>query len=112
MPITILRYFNSYGPREHRTWWGGPPSVFIEALLDGALVDLHGDGMQMRSFSYVSDTVAGTLAAVNNPNARGELINIGGTDEVTILELATLVQRLLGVPPPLCARLHPAPAGR
>ena len=46
--VTILRLFNCYGPRNHLSWWGGPMVTFIEALLDGEPVDIHGDGLQTR----------------------------------------------------------------
>jgi UDP-glucose 4-epimerase len=59
---TILRLFNAYGPRNHPTWWGGPMSPFIESLLDGELIELHGDGRQVRSFTYVSDTSTASCA--------------------------------------------------
>jgi UDP-glucose 4-epimerase len=107
VPVTILRYFNSYGPREHRSWWGGPQAVFIEALLDNAPIELHGDGLQTRTFSYISDTVAGTMAALQNRAAHGELINIGGTDEITIVDLAAMVQESFGSLNPLDARYIP-----
>lgn len=105
--VTILRLFNAYGPNNHLSWWGGPTVTFIEALLDGELVEIHGDGCQTRTFTYVSDTVEGFIRALRTPAARGEVINIGGTETMTILELAELVQTALGVPKPLRARLVP-----
>ena len=54
---TVLRLFNAYGPRNHPTWWGGPTVTFIESLLDGEPLEIHGDGRQTRTFTYVTDTV-------------------------------------------------------
>jgi len=105
--ITIVRYFGSYGPRNHRSWWGGPQAVFIEALLDGREIELHGDGTQTRSFCYIADTVAGTVAALLKPEADGQLFNIGNDQEISIAALAALIQRLCGVGGPLPARLVP-----
>jgi UDP-glucose 4-epimerase len=105
--VTILRLFNVYGPRNHLSWWGGPLVTFTEALLDGDYIEIHGDGRQTRSFTYVTDTVDGFLRALGTPEARGEVVNIGGTETVTILELAELVQAKLGVPQPLRARFVP-----
>ena len=51
---TILRFFGSYGPRNHPSWWGGPQSAFIERLLDDELIDIHGDGQQTRTFTFVA----------------------------------------------------------
>jgi UDP-glucose 4-epimerase len=93
-PVTLLRFFGSYGPRHHLSWWGGPQSVFIDAVLNDREITIHGDGQQTRSFTYVTDTVAGIYAAIVRPEANGEVINIGSTYEITILELARLIKRL------------------
>ena len=82
-PVTILRFFGSYGPRQHLSWWGGPQSVFIDCVLKGKPMPIHGDGSQTRSFTYVSDTVEGIYQATLRPESVGEVINIGSTDEVT-----------------------------
>ena len=93
IPVTLLRFFGSYGPRQHLTWWGGPQSVFIDAVLNEREIPLHGDGLQTRSFTYVSDTVEGIYAAAMNPAANGEILNIGSTHEITILDLAQIIHR-------------------
>lgn len=95
-PVTILRFFGSYGPRQHLTWWGGPQSVFIDCVLRGKPIPVHGDGSQTRSFTYVSDTVEGIYQALARPEANGQVINIGSTEEVTILDLARRIHRLCG----------------
>jgi UDP-glucose 4-epimerase len=96
--VTILRLFNAYGPRNHLSWWGGPVVTFMEALLDGEPMEIHGDGMQTRSFTFVDDTVDGIVRALERPAARGEVVNIGGSETVTILELAERCQALLDMP--------------
>jgi nucleoside-diphosphate-sugar epimerase len=98
IPVTVLRFFGSYGPRHHRSWWGGPQSVFIDAVLRGQEIPIHGDGQQTRSFTYVSDTVEAIHAAIEKAEAKGEIFNIGSTHEITILDLARLVKRLAGTP--------------
>jgi UDP-glucose 4-epimerase len=106
--VTILRLFNAYGPENHLSWWGGPTVTFIESLLDGEQMEIHGDGLQTRTFTYVADTVDGFVRALERPEARGEVINVGGTEPVTILELAECTQALIGLPPqPLRARFIP-----
>jgi nucleoside-diphosphate-sugar epimerase len=105
--VTIMRFFGSYGPRNHPSWWGGPQSAFIEILLDGGIMEIHGDGLQVRTFTYVDDTVDGIVRALREPAARGEIVNIGGSRPTTILELASLVQEALGLPQPLHARFVP-----
>jgi UDP-glucose 4-epimerase len=98
IPVTIIRVFGSYGPRHHLSWWGGPQSVFIDSVLRGEVIPIHGDGLQTRSFTFVSDTVAGIQAAIENDAANGEIFNIGSTHEISILELARVIHRLSGVP--------------
>ena len=108
LQVTVLRLFNCYGPNNHLTWWGGPVVTFTEALLDGQPMLIHGDGKQTRTFTYVSDTVEGFVRALRTPEARGEVINVGGTETVTIRELAGLVQSGLGLPrKPLRAQFIP-----
>ncbi|MGH2745046.1 MAG: NAD-dependent epimerase/dehydratase family protein [Thermoleophilaceae bacterium] len=104
---TILRLFNVYGPRNHRSWWGGPITAFAETLLDGGIMELHGDGRQVRSFTYVTDTVDGFVRALDTPEAYGEILNIGGDEPITIVRLATAVQEALGIAGPLRAKLLP-----
>jgi UDP-glucose 4-epimerase len=104
---TVLRLFNAYGPNNHPSWWGGPTTAFIEALLDGQTMEIHGDGQQTRTFTYVSDTVDGFMRALRRPKARGEVINIGGTETMTIADLAELIQRKLGIAGPLRANFVP-----
>jgi UDP-glucose 4-epimerase len=104
LKCTILRFFNAYGVRNHPTWWGGPLSVFFEDLLDGREMELHGDGRQTRSFTYVSDTVDGVVRALARPETSGEVINIGNDEPISIVELAQKVQDAMGIEGPLRAR--------
>ena len=104
---TILRLFNVYGPRNHPSWWGGPVTAFTEALLDGGIMELHGDGRQVRSLTYVSDTVEGFVRALDTPEAYGEIINVGGDEPITMMRLAAAVQEELGIRGPLRAKLFP-----
>ncbi len=97
-PVTILRIFGSYGPRQNLSWWGGPQSVFIDCVLHDKPIPIHGDGSQTRSFTYVSDTVEGIYQATVRSAADGEIINIGSTQETTILDLARRIKRLSGTP--------------
>lgn len=96
VPVTILRIFGSYGPRQHLSWWGGPQSVFIDSILNGETIPIHGDGLQTRGFTFVEDTVAGILAALESSAANNQIINVGSTDEISIVDLAKLIHRLSG----------------
>jgi len=103
IPVTALRFFGSYGPNQHLSWWGGPQSVFIAAALRGEELPIHGDGQQTRSFTYVTDTVDGIYEAMRKPEANGEVLNIGSTEEINVANLARLIWGLVnpGVPPRL-----------
>lgn len=97
--VSILRYFNAYGPHQDLTWRGGPQSLFIDAVLNDKEVTIHGDGAQTRAFTFAKDIVDGTILAMENRKADGEIFNIGNDKtEISILGLANLIARLAGNP--------------
>ena len=106
-PVTLLRFFGSFGPNQHLSWWGGPPPVFIDAVLNDEVIPIHGDGSQTRSFTYVTDTVEGIYQSIIREEANGEIINIGSTNEVTILDLAKRVKALSDPPGELKVEIIP-----
>jgi len=106
-PVTLLRFFGSYGPRQPLSWWGGPPPVFIDSVLNDKVIPIHGDGQQTRSFTFVSDTVDGIEAAIFRDEANGEILNIGNNEEVTILELAQRIKAASGTPGELKIEMIP-----
>lgn len=106
-PVTLLRFFGSYGPNQALSWWGGPPPVFIDAVLNNKTIPIHGDGMQTRSFTFVSDTVEGIYQSIFRDEANGEILNIGSKEEVTILELAKRIKAASGTPGDLKYELVP-----
>ena len=95
MNAVALRFFGGYGPHQHLTWWGGPQSVFISAALDDEPITLHGDGMQTRSFTYISDHVAGIIACTEKESANNQVFNLGNTHEITIKDLGIKIWNLI-----------------
>ncbi|MDF3065692.1 MAG: galE [Polyangiaceae bacterium] len=89
--VVAMRFFGGYGPNQNLTWWGGPQSVFIDSALDDKELELHGDGSQTRSFTYVSDHVDGITRCVEMPEADDKVFNLGNTREITIRGLAELI---------------------
>jgi UDP-glucuronate 4-epimerase len=100
-----LRYFTVYGPRQR-------PDMFmqrvIEALLFGRTFEIYGDGKQTRSFTFVSDAVAATIAAMER-GPSGVVYNVGGGEEATVNEAIRLIERIAGKS--LDARYAPAAPG-
>jgi len=107
IPVTVLRIFGSYGPRQHLSWWGGPQSVFIDAILNNETIPIHGDGLQTRSFTFVSDTVSGILAALESDAANNQILNIGSQREISVVDLARMIHHLSGSPEPLRLEMVP-----
>lgn len=97
-PVVLLRFFGSYGPNQPLSWWGGPPPVFIDAVLNGKVIPVHGSGKQTRSFTYVSDTIDGIYESIFREEANGRVLNLGSDEEVSIVELARRIHALSGRP--------------
>jgi UDP-glucose 4-epimerase len=94
LPVAIVRYFNSYGPRLDERGYGSVVANFIRQALRGEPITVHGDGKQTRCFTYIDDTLAGTLLAGEASGAVGEAFNIGSTRETSILDVAKTIKRL------------------
>ncbi|REE93145.1 UDP-glucose 4-epimerase [Paenibacillus taihuensis] len=90
LPVTVLRYFNAYGPRQSNSQYGMVIPRFIRAALRGEPLQVHGDGSQSRCFTYVEDTVKGTISALGR-EADGLAFNIGSNRPTTVLELARMI---------------------
>ena len=89
--VSIVRYFNSYGPRIDESGYGSVIARFAAQALRGDPITVHGDGLQTRSFTFVADTVRGTILAGTLDAAIGAVFNVGSGREISILELARLV---------------------
>ncbi|MBP7828564.1 MAG: GDP-mannose 4,6-dehydratase [Kiritimatiellae bacterium] len=103
--FTVVRFFGGYGPHQHLSWWGGPQSVFIDAALRGHPMDIHGDGQQTRSFTYIDDHVNGLILCLEREEACHQVFNLGNTREISIQDLALLVWRLAGSGEPQLKRI-------
>jgi UDP-glucose 4-epimerase len=95
VPVTIVRFFNTIGPRQTGRYGMVVPR-FVRQALDGEPITVYGDGRQSRCFTDVEDAVRATIALSLAPNAVGEVFNIGTTHELTIQELAERVRALAG----------------
>jgi len=99
LETVMLRYFNVYGPRQRPdSQYAAVIPLFIEALKAGLPPEVHGDGLQSRDFTFVSDAVAANLKALEAPaeRAAGRAFNIAGGTAYTLLDLLTTLQDHLG----------------
>ena len=95
LPVIIARLFNTVGPRQTGRYGMVLPR-FIASAKSGEPLKVFGDGAQSRCFCLVHDAVEALVRLQNCPAASGEIFNIGGTEEISILELAQLVVATLG----------------
>jgi UDP-glucose 4-epimerase len=93
LPVIIVRFFNTVGPRQTGQYGMVIPNLVRQALA-GEPITVFGDGTQSRSFTHVADVVGALLKLVNEPKAIGEVINIGNIEEITIYELAERIKAL------------------
>jgi UDP-glucose 4-epimerase len=95
LPVIIARLFNTVGPRQTGRYGMVLPR-FIAAAKRNEPLKVFGDGKQTRCFCLVNDVVEALVRLQDCRQARGEIFNIGGTEEVSMLELAQLVVKTLG----------------
>lgn len=94
VPITILRYFSVYGPRQRPDM---AYNILVKALMEGRSFPMFGDGEQTRSNTYVADCVEATvLAARHRDKSLGEVFNVGGGEIISLNEVVKLLEELTG----------------
>ena len=96
LPVTAVRYFNAYGPRLDPRGYGSVIAKFMTQALHGDPLTIYDDGRQTRCFTYVGDTIEGTVLAATTPEAAGRVFNIGSNGETSVGELAQLILQLTG----------------
>lgn len=88
--VTTIRFFNTVGPRQTGKYGMVIPR-FVRAAIDEKPLKIFGDGSQTRVFCHVSDSVKAILALSINDKTVGEVFNVGGKGEISILDLARLI---------------------
>lgn len=94
IPVTIVRFFNVYGPRQDFGDSGFVVSVFLNNALAGRPIEIYGDGEQTRDFVYVDDNVRLTLGAFLNNKVNGRPMNIGSGKSIRIIDLANEIKKI------------------
>lgn len=100
LPVVIMRFFNTVGPRQTGRYGMVVPR-FVQQALKQEPITVYGDGQQSRCFTHVSDVVRAAIGLANEPAAVGEVFNIGSTQEVTIEALARRTVELTGSSSPI-----------
>lgn len=100
LPITVVRLFNTVGPRQTGQYGMVVPTLVTQAL-SGKPITVFGDGTQSRCFTHVSDIVETLMMIPEAPQAHGQVINLGNDQEITIFGLAERIKELTGSPSPI-----------
>lgn len=93
LPTTIVRLFNTVGPRQTGRY-GMVIPTFVKQALAGRPITVYGDGKQTRCFGYVGDVVGALIKVMDHSDSVGQVYNIGSTEEISILKLAEKVKEL------------------
>ena len=97
LPFSIFRPFSVYGPRQREDM---AFSIFIRKLLQDQEIQIYGDGSQSRTNTYVTDLVDGLVSGMENA-INGEIYNLAGSEQFTVLEVVTLLGQILNKTPKL-----------
>ena len=100
LPVVIVRLFNTVGPRQTGQY-GMVVPTFVRQALAGQPITVFGDGTQSRSFTYVGDVVGALAKLVQQPEAVGQVVNVGNSGEITMHQLAELVKAKTGSASPI-----------
>lgn len=100
LPVVIARFFNTVGPRQ-TTAYGNVMARFAEQATSGNPLTMYGDGSQVRTFTWVGDTVDAVMRLMETPQADGEVFNVGSDEPVTVRELADRVLAATGSDSPV-----------
>jgi UDP-glucose 4-epimerase len=100
LPVVVVRLFNTVGPRQVGMYGMVLPR-FVTAALQGAPLQVYGDGNQSRCFCHVADVVDAIVRLAEKPGADGQVFNLGSDEEITINELAKRVIKLSGSSSPI-----------
>jgi UDP-glucose 4-epimerase len=96
MDISVLRPFNTFGPRQKDHGYGGVISIFSRRVLSNMPPIIYGDGLQTRDYTYIEDTVKAYDMALNHDGQIGEPINFGSGVAVSVNDLANKIIELCG----------------
>jgi nucleoside-diphosphate-sugar epimerase len=92
-----LRYFNVFGPRQNpESIYSAVIPRFLEQALKREPLEVHGDGLQSRDFTYIDNVVQGNIRAMESPGVSGEVFNVACNKRQTLLDIAEQIGKFLG----------------
>lgn len=109
LDTVLVRPFNTYGERQNDGAYAGLLPIVVRRVLAGEPVEVHGDGEQTRDLTYVSDTVAGTLAAAVAEDVRGATFNLGHGSESSVNDTVAAILAAIGRPDHPVEHVAPRP---
>lgn len=92
----VVRPFNNYGPRQNDQQYAGVIPTLLKCAFKDDVFTIFGDGQQTRDYIYVTDTVRAALNLYECTHARGKVVNIGSGQEISIIDLKTKIEQILG----------------
>lgn len=92
----VVRPFNNYGPRQNDQQYAGIIPTMLRCAFEGYVFTLFGDGQQTRDYIYVTDTVRAALELYKCIEARGQVVNVGSSQEISLIDLKTRIEHILG----------------
>jgi UDP-glucose 4-epimerase len=93
LPVVVVRFFNTVGPRQTGQYGMVIPN-FVKSALNNERIHIYGTGDQSRCFAHITDVVWATTKLLETEAAYGDVFNIGGEEEVTMLELAKMIVKM------------------
>jgi UDP-glucose 4-epimerase len=100
LPVLIVRFFNTVGPRQTGRYGMVIPR-FVGQALRGEPITIYGDGTQTRTFTHVREVVNCVMKLIDSPKAVGQVVNVGGVEEISIVDLARRILEMTGSKSPL-----------
>jgi UDP-glucose 4-epimerase len=100
LPVIVARLFNTVGPRQTGRYGMVLPN-FVKSALENSAITVYGSGKQSRCFCDVRDTIEALIRLMDSPQAIGEVVNVGSTEEITIEDLARRVKERIGSSSPI-----------
>ena len=96
LPVTAVRYFNAYGPRQGTSGYANVIAIYFQKIRENKPLTTYGDGEQTRDFVFVDDIVSANILAATSPKAIGEIFNIATGQATSVNQLINIINKLSG----------------